>query len=362
MSKRRSIIPLMIGTALSGGVVLAPVIALYDSTNTIAIANGDATPSPTDGTDFGTTDNGTTVTKTYTIRNTGNAQLDVTAISVPSGFTQLTSLPLNIAAGGNATFQVRASAASVATFSGNVSITNNSSVSPYTFEITVIVQSTLNNSLAAYYKAEEATAANRASQVNGYTLTDHNSVAQVAGKVGNALQTVAASSQFLDIADTADFRGLDRDWSFDLWLRVDASLGGTPKAFHKGTGTTPGTLDYQLQTNGTTLQLQVSNGTTITTLNVGSIVVGTWAYVYVEHDSAANLLGGSVNNASLTTTAFSGNNSHLPGGTFKLCCANGVSFASDSIDELGHWTRKLTSTERTNRYNSGNGMTYPFTA
>lgn len=73
--------------------------------NSVTIADGDATPSTADFTDFGSLNIGGNLTKTFTIQNTGSGSLAISAIAFSgtnaSEFTLMTSLtyPLNIAAG-----------------------------------------------------------------------------------------------------------------------------------------------------------------------------------------------------------------------------------------------------------------------
>src|SRR5690606_2413667 len=67
--------------ALTGtGTVSAPEIAIFG--NSVEIANADNTPSTDDHTDFGTiaTDGGTVI-RTFTIENTGDADLTIGTIS-----------------------------------------------------------------------------------------------------------------------------------------------------------------------------------------------------------------------------------------------------------------------------------------
>ena len=108
--------------------------------NGSSIANGDATPSLTDHTDFGSTTTGTPISRTFTVLNTGTADLTLGALTVPAGFTVTTAPTSPVAASGSTTFVVECTAASAATFSGNISLVNNDSdENPYVFAITCAV-------------------------------------------------------------------------------------------------------------------------------------------------------------------------------------------------------------------------------
>jgi hypothetical protein len=78
---------------------------------------------------FGSTNVGTSVSRTFTVTNTGNAALTLTALnpaSMPAGFTLLTNLgSTSLAAGASTTFVVRFDAALAGTFGGSISLVNN---------------------------------------------------------------------------------------------------------------------------------------------------------------------------------------------------------------------------------------------
>ena len=105
--------------------------------NATNIINNDATPSPTDFTDFGTIINGNTFNRTFTIQNTGVATLTLsTPILTGAGFTLFTAPALSVIAGGSTTFTIRFTATAAGTFTGTISIANNDSdENPYNFAI-----------------------------------------------------------------------------------------------------------------------------------------------------------------------------------------------------------------------------------
>lgn len=73
---------------------------------------------------------GQPVVKTYTINNTGTADLTISSIVVPSGYIVTNAPAAPIPAGGSAVFEVILTGSHVATFSGNVVITHNDPVDP----------------------------------------------------------------------------------------------------------------------------------------------------------------------------------------------------------------------------------------
>ncbi|HWB12601.1 MAG TPA: choice-of-anchor D domain-containing protein, partial [Pirellulales bacterium] len=120
--------------SLSGTVTApaAPVMSLADGSTTIASGGNDS---------FGDVTQGSTANKTFTVKNTGNASLSVSAISLPSGYSLQTSLPLSVAAGGSTTFVVALNTGTIGTYSGTMSITDtDSNNDPYNVSLSGTVQ------------------------------------------------------------------------------------------------------------------------------------------------------------------------------------------------------------------------------
>ncbi|MFV8378401.1 choice-of-anchor D domain-containing protein [Flavobacterium sp. LB3R33] len=109
--------------------------------NAISIIDGDATPSTTDWTNFGSMETSTgIITKTFTIQNTGNAPLTIGAITISgtnaSDFTVTTNPSASIAAGGSSTFSISFNPNTLGIKNASISIVNNdSNENPYDFSI-----------------------------------------------------------------------------------------------------------------------------------------------------------------------------------------------------------------------------------
>ena len=112
--------------------------------NSVSIADGDATPSTTDHTDFGSVLAGSgTVTRTFTIRNTGAAALTLNGSpsvqisgAAAADFTVTVTPSTSVASGGSTTFQVQFDPSAGGLRSATISIPNNdSNENPYDFAI-----------------------------------------------------------------------------------------------------------------------------------------------------------------------------------------------------------------------------------
>lgn len=94
--------------------------------NSISIADGDSTPTTTDGTDYGTVAvGGAAISHSFTIRNDGNATLIMSGLSVPAGFTVTDGLAASLAPGASDTLTVRLDTAVSGTRTGDISFTTN---------------------------------------------------------------------------------------------------------------------------------------------------------------------------------------------------------------------------------------------
>jgi hypothetical protein len=111
-----------------------------NSTNIVDNA-GAGTASTTNHTDFGTTNTGTPVTRTYTIQNTGTGTLTIGAITFgdPTNYTVTTLPAASVAGGGSTTFVVTFNPTTGGTKDSTISIvTNDTDENPYNFAITGI--------------------------------------------------------------------------------------------------------------------------------------------------------------------------------------------------------------------------------
>ena len=115
---------------------LAPEISTEG--NGIEIVDGDASPVIDDHSSFGTIINGQTISRTFTVKNTGTADLTVSQVSLSgsSAFTVTSQPAATVSPGGSTTFTVRFSPATAGNHSASLSFTNNDAdENPYNFSI-----------------------------------------------------------------------------------------------------------------------------------------------------------------------------------------------------------------------------------
>jgi len=104
--------------------------------NATSIVSGDTSPSASDWTDF----ESTTLTRTFTINNTGNASLNIASISISgtnaSDFTVTSNANATVAIGSSTTFTITYNPAAIGLSTATVTIYNNDTdENPFTFDI-----------------------------------------------------------------------------------------------------------------------------------------------------------------------------------------------------------------------------------
>ena len=128
---------------ISGAVTTTPVPEIVVSFNGTNIADGDASPSGSEGTDFGTVTQGTLVERVFRVDNIGTGTLTTSAPQLPPGFTVVEPLSPAITAGNFDTFTVRLDTSSTGIKNGQISFTNDDdNENPFNFEISGAVATT----------------------------------------------------------------------------------------------------------------------------------------------------------------------------------------------------------------------------
>lgn len=212
--------------------------------------------------------------------------------------------------------------------------------------------SPLLSGLVHYWTMDEASGT-RADPVGGATLNDSNTVGSGAGINNNAALFAAAS---LESLYESTINPGDTDFAFSVWIKP-ATL--TTQVVLARDGATARSFLLDIESNKPKFYiLPSSNAAT----SLVSVTAGSWFHIYAVHDSVNNIVGVSVNNETLVTTATTGAPSSTAGQPFRVGARDtGGSplYFDGSIDELGMWSRTLTTEERTALYNSGVGRFYP---
>jgi hypothetical protein len=226
----------------------------------------------------------------------------------------------------------------------------------------------LTDNLISYWKCDEASGNLLDATASGNDLTATNAPGTAAGIIGTSRTFARASSQKFSIASNASLLVGDIDFTWSCWVYITTADAVTG-LINKGDDTNgaPSTNAFALAFNdnySNAFEWRVLDGTTdVAGITVfGSCSTNTWYFVMGWHDSVNNLVGISVNDTSTTSSWTTGvvDSSSFP---LQMGKAYGSTrYLTGRLDEIGFWKRVLTSGERTQLYNSGAGLAYPFAA
>ncbi len=222
--------------------------------------------------------------------------------------------------------------------------------------------------LVSYWKFDESSG-NAADAHGSNTLTNNGTATFAAGKINNACDLESSgAAQFFSIADASQ-SGLDlsTELSFSLWTKLESAPGTQYQFINKHSQPNNECYFFGYRTASTpNLRLLVDktgNGTVSDVLGINTTLnnaqwyhlVVTWtgsnktAKFYIDGtQSGSDQVGTNVDTIFNSAAAF----------------GIGTSLVEDfdgMIDEVGVWSRALTSTEVSQLYNSGNGLAYPLT-
>lgn len=234
----------------------------------------------------------------------------------------------------------------------------------------VATPSSLLTGIVAYWKLDEVSngsiAVTRAdATTRGNTLSDPATTPSASGLISNAGSFAAASSRYLSLAGTTpDAQMGDIDFTIAAWLYPTAAINMMVVTKDGAGG---GKRDYMLNCNCVNMvagfevfrpidSSRAAGGVSIASLNQWYLLVG-W------HDATANTVNLQVNNGTVKTTATGGALQAASDSEFRIGArvyTGSPLYTTGLIDEVGVWKRVLTPAERTTLYNSGNGITYPF--
>jgi hypothetical protein len=219
--------------------------------------------------------------------------------------------------------------------------------------------------LQAYWELGEASGTRNDSHGTNH-LGDNNSVAQAAGMVGNCADFELTSSQYLSIADNAALSVSGTNFSIALWVRFESlpSIEGLDMDLVSKFETSTDNREYRVyaQSSNERFAFAVSRDGAVTSDIVEAtsptIVINTWYFVVAWYDGSnlsISVDNGSAFTASFTAGVFNGN-SPLHLGSLGRAAA-GLYF-DGRLDQVGIWKQPLDSTERSQLWNSGAGLSY----
>jgi hypothetical protein len=221
-------------------------------------------------------------------------------------------------------------------------------------------------SLADYFKLDAASGNETGAFASTVLTETSGTIASTTGKLGNARDFEAGDTEYFEVADNATVSVADVDFSIGGWVQLESDPAASVVIVAKGNAFASAAGEYVLYyTGGATdrFRFSLSNGTTIATVNAnnfGAAATGTWYYVVAWNDSAADTINIQVNNGTADSAAHTGG-CHDSTGAFRIGDETAGTRPWDGlIDEVEFTKRVIPASERTRRYNAGNGLAFPW--
>lgn len=212
----------------------------------------------------------------------------------------------------------------------------------------VSTHATLPTGLVAYYTLDEASGTRSDSKGTKH-LTDNNTVTSTTGKQGNGAFFTAANSEYLSASDTGLPTG---NYSVSFWVKSN----DTPVDYNNILQW--GTFDF-----GKLVWITLTSAGKVLMSNYGSsfssattVLNNAWHHVVLTRVGSAMKFYIDGN----TTADASGTWGTDPvlAGLFELGQSGVGGYFDGALDELGIWSKELSSTEITDLYNGGSGLPY----
>ena len=220
----------------------------------------------------------------------------------------------------------------------------------------------LTDNLVAYWRLDEASGTRADSSGNGRSLTAIGAPLSRAGKLGDGVDFVTASSQRLEISAASLGSVLVRsaDWTIAGWVLTDTT-GTFQEVWGQFDGSLRGPLGRYNGSGNFVVQWLNSVFSSFSATSTVTASASTWYFYAAWHDIAAGKIYVSVNretavaSASLTGTF---NNSTCPFALGQRAGTGGslATYQDGGWDAVGIWSRALTSGELDQLYNSGAGL------
>jgi hypothetical protein len=214
--------------------------------------------------------------------------------------------------------------------------------------------SSLLTGLVSYWTMDE-TSGGRSDSTGLNALTDNNTVVGSAGKIGNAADFAVVNNEFLSRIDTDNsLDGGNRDYTYSVWFKTTAAVANSA-IFTKSDYN-----DHGLDLIATgVVRWETGSFTPVYAQSAPGFNDGNWHHVVCWYTAATGIPSMVIDNGSVLAPA-SPSNFLVNNQPFIVGGTSGGGTLTGSVDELGRWSRLLTSTERTSLWNSGAGRTYPF--
>lgn len=231
----------------------------------------------------------------------------------------------------------------------------------------------LTDSLQGYWKLDESSGDAADATASGNTLTNTNSVTYSTGKINNAAVFDKTTKYLVSGASPANLN-ITGDISIQAWVNVsgaptsdvDTYTIQTRQTFPAGTNCWH--FRYLNESNVKKIWAGYwsDNTTQTSSLFLQDLGTSAWHHLVVTMAVASKAIvlyvdGSSVSVNETRDTSSTAIQSATIGVAIGALPATPLNPFNGSIDEVGIWSRVLTSGEVTSLYNGGSGLAYPLT-
>ena len=273
--------------------LISPIAATVTTAALPEIQVLDGTTDIVDGTasaiDFGSAIVGTTLNKTFTVKNLGTAALNLSNLTLPTGFSLVGTLPATVAAGGSANLFLQVDTAAAGNKTGTLQLVNNDSdENPFDFPIAATVTTAALPEIQVLDGTTDivdgtASAIDFGSAIVGTTLNKTFTVKNL-GTAALNLSNLTLPTGFSLVGTLP--ATVAAGGSANLFLQVDTAAAGnktgTLQLVNNDSDENP--FDFPIAATVTTAalpEIQVLDGTTdivdgtASAIDFGSVIVGT---------------------------------------------------------------------------------------
>lgn len=212
------------------------------------------------------------------------------------------------------------------------------------------------DNLISYYKLDENSADTTVLDsrgANNGTASTNTENLSVAGKIISAFDFDGSSEGISGVYEVG------ASFSVSMWIMRD-TLGSTGFIYAKDDGIANDDIQFRVTSHSTDV-FRFNLGNTINAIftadTTTALSSGVWYHVVCTFNGTTMKI--YLNGNEEGTDTFSGTRVAAGSETYLARRGNGDYF-DGKIDEVGMWSRELTSSEVTELYNSGNGLAYPF--
>lgn len=213
---------------------------------------------------------------------------------------------------------------------------------------------TLKASLASHWKFDEASG-NALDAWGSNTFTDNNTVGSAAGKISSARDFEDGNSEYFSNSGWT----WSTEWTVAFWLKIESLPGSYAGLFTRDNNGSPRAQStIYLKSDGRLAAYVDGTGAFFDGGGNTVLSTGVWYYIVFAYSTAAGIQVWINNVIDIDTT-----DSYTPRTDAALTeigrdAFNASRYFDGLIDELSVWSRVVTSAERAELYNAGEGLDF----